>query len=72
MLLLLAALCARAQPENIDTSLDTARAQIDKARKVLNNPPKESADLLPLRAAVLGAGTQADTAAALLLSHIHI
>ena len=66
LLLLLAALCAQAQPDNIDTSLDTARTQIDKARKVLDNPPKDAADLLPLRAGVLDAGTQADTAAALL------
>ena len=66
LLLLLAALCAQAQPDNIDTSLDTARTQIDKARKVLDNPPKDAADLLPLRAGVLAAGTQADTAAALL------
>ena len=61
---MLAALCAQAQPDSLDASLDTARLQIDKARKVLNNPPKESADLLSLRAAVLGAGTQAETAAA--------
>ena len=66
LLLLLAALCAQAQPDNIDASLDAARAQIDKARKVLDSPPKEAADLLPLRAGVLAAGTQADAAAALL------
>ncbi len=66
LLLLLAALYAQAQPDSIDATLDTARAQIDKARKVLDNPPKDAADLLPLRAAVLAAGTQADAAAALL------
>ena len=66
LLLLLAALCAQAQPDNIDASLDTLRAQIDKARKILDNPPKEATDLLSLRAGVLAAGTQADAAAALL------
>ena len=66
MLLFLAALCAQAQPENIDASLDMARAQIDKARKVLDSPSREVADLLPLRTDVLAAGTQADAATALL------
>ena len=66
LLLVLAALSAQAQPDNIDTSLDAARAQIDQARKVLDRPPKEAADLLPLRAGVLAAGTQADAAAVLL------
>ncbi len=66
LLLLLSALCAQAQPDNIDASLDAVRAQIDQARKVLDSPPKEAADLLPLRAGVLAAGTQADAAAALL------
>ena len=66
LLLVLAALGVQAQPENIDASLDTARAQIDKARKILDSPPKEATDLLPLRADVLDAGTQADAAAALL------
>jgi small-conductance mechanosensitive channel len=65
-MLVLAALSAQAQPDNIDPSLDAARAQIDQARKVLDSPPKEAADLLPLRAGVLAAGTQADAAAALL------
>lgn len=66
LLLVLTALGAQAQPDNTDASLDTARAQIDRARKVLDNPPKEAADLLPLRAGVLAAGTQAEAAAALL------
>jgi potassium efflux system protein len=66
LLLLLAALCAQAQPDSIDASLDTARAQIDKARKILDKPPKEAADLVPLRTGVLAAGTQANAAAALL------
>ena len=62
--MLLAALSAQAQPENIDGTLDTARQQIDKARKIIDKPPKDPADLLPLRAQVLGAGTQANAAAA--------
>ncbi|CAN5289835.1 DUF3772 domain-containing protein [soil metagenome] len=63
---MLAALCAQAQPEDLNASLDTARLLIDKARKVLDDPPKDAADLRPLRAQVLSAGTQAEAAAALL------
>ena len=66
LLLLLAALGALAQPENIDGALDAARAQIDTARKIIDKPPKDPAELLPLRAKVLAAGTQADAAAATL------
>ncbi|MBG6076255.1 DUF3772 domain-containing protein [Polaromonas sp. CG_9.11] len=66
LLLVLAAPSAQAQPDNLDASLDAARAQIDRARKILDSPPKDAADLLPLRAGVLAAGTQADAAAALL------
>ncbi|MBH2019037.1 MAG: mechanosensitive ion channel family protein [Burkholderiales bacterium] len=66
LLLMLAALCAQAQPGDFDASLDTARLLIDKARKVLDDPPNDAADLLPLRTEVLGAGAQAEAAAALL------
>ena len=66
LLLLLAALGALAQLDNIDGSLDAARLQIDKAQKIIDKPPKDPADLLPLRAQVLAAGAQADAAAALL------
>ena len=66
LLLALAALNAWAQPDNIDGSLDTARQQIDQARKFIDKPPKDPAGLLPLRAQVLGAGAQADAAAAVL------
>ena len=62
-LLLLAALGAQAQPENIDAALDAARQQIDAARKVIDKPPKDPADLLPLRARVLAAAAQVDAAA---------
>ena len=66
LLFLLAALGAQAQPESVDGSLDAARQQIDKAQKIIDKPPKDPADLLPLRAQVLAAGAQADAAAALL------
>ncbi|ABM37523.1 DUF3772 domain-containing protein [Polaromonas naphthalenivorans] len=66
VLLMLAALCAQAQPGDVDISLDTARLKIEKARKTLDDPPKDAADLVPLRAQVLDAGTQAEAAAALL------
>ena len=66
LLFLLAAPGAQAQPESIDGSLDAARQQIDKAQKIIDKPPKDPADLLPLRAQVLAAGAQADAAAALL------
>ena len=62
-LLLLAALGAQAQPENIDAALDAARQQIDVARKVIDKPPKDPADLLPLRVRVLAAAAQVDAAA---------
>ncbi|MEO5661393.1 MAG: DUF3772 domain-containing protein [Polaromonas sp.] len=62
-LLVLAAVCAQAQPENIDPTLDAARSQIDSAQKILDSPPKEGADLPALRALVLGAGAAADAAA---------
>ena len=62
-LLLLAALGAQAQPENIDAALDAARLQIDAARKVIDKPPKDPADLLPLRARVLAAAAQVNAAA---------
>ena len=65
-LFLTATLNAHAQPESTTAPLDQARAQIDKARKILNAPPSEATDLLPLRAGVLAAGAQADAAAALL------
>ena len=65
-LLLLLALCAQAQPESTNTSLDSARAQIDKARKILDSTSSEAADLVLLRAQVLGTGAQADAQAALL------
>ncbi|MDB5884262.1 MAG: MscS Mechanosensitive ion channel [Polaromonas sp.] len=60
------ALCAHAQPDSINTSLDSARAQIDQARKILDSPNAEEADLVSLRAQVLSAGAQADAEAALL------
>ena len=66
LLFLLAAPGAQAQPESVDGSLDAARQQIDKAQKIIDKPPKDPADLLPLRAQVLAAGAQADAAAALL------
>ena len=63
LLLLLAAVCAQAQSEDIDPTLDAARSQIDSAQKILVNPPKEVADLPALRALVLSAGTRAEAAA---------
>lgn len=63
LLLLLAAVCAQAQPEDLDPTLDAARSQIDSAQKILDSPPKEGADLPALRALVLGAGAQAEAAA---------
>lgn len=65
-LFLLVTAGAQAQPESIDPSLDAARAQIDSAQKVLNNPPKDVSDLPALRVLVLNAGAQADAAAAVL------
>ena len=65
-LLLLVTVGAQAQPETIDPSLDAARAQIDSAQKVLDNPPKDVSSLPALRVLVLNAGAQADVAAAAL------
>ncbi|MDB5743276.1 MAG: MscS Mechanosensitive ion channel [Polaromonas sp.] len=62
LLLLLAAASAWAQPEDIDLTLDTARAQIDKANKTLEAPAKDGVDLPALRAQVLGAGAAAEAA----------
>ena len=62
LLLGLAVVCAQAQPDAIAPTLDAARAQIDQAQKVLDNPPKEDVDLPALRALVLSAGAQADAA----------
>ncbi len=66
LLLMLAAVCAQAQPEDIDPTLDTARSQIDSAKKVLDSPSQEDADLPALRAVVLGAAAQAEAAVAAL------
>jgi potassium-dependent mechanosensitive channel len=63
LLLMLAALCAQAQPESIDPALDAARMQIDKAQKKLDGPSMAGADLLALRAQVLSAGARAEVAA---------
>ena len=63
LLLMLAALCAQAQPDDIDPTLDIARSQIDSAQKMLDSPPKENADLLAMRALVLSAGAQAEAMA---------
>ncbi|MEC5212267.1 potassium efflux system protein [Polaromonas sp. CG_9.5] len=65
-LFLLVMVGAQAQPESIDPSLDAARAQIDSAQKVLDNPPKDVSSLPALRVLVLNAGAQADVAAAAL------
>jgi len=64
-LLMLAALCAQAQPENPDPTLDAARVQIDKAQKILDNPEalEAGADLPGLRAQVLAASATAESAA---------
>jgi len=66
LLLMLAVVCAQAQPEDISPTLDAARLQIDSAQKILDKPPKEDAGLLVLRAQVLGAGAEAEAAAAVL------
>jgi potassium efflux system protein len=63
LLLLLAAVCVQAQPEDIDPTLDAARSQIDSAQKILDSPPKEGSDLPALRTLVLSAGAQAEAAA---------
>ena len=62
---MLAALCAQAQPENPDPTLDAARVQIDKAQKILDNPEAldAGADLPGLRAQVLAASATAESAA---------
>ena len=65
-LFLLVAVGAQAQSDTADPSLDAARAQIDSAQKVLDNPPKDVSGLPDLRVLVLNAGTQADAAAAAL------
>lgn len=65
-LFLLIAVVAQAQPDNTNPSLDAARAQIDSAQKVLDNPPKDVSSLPALRVLVLNAGAQADVAAAAL------
>ena len=62
LLLVLVTVCAQAQPENIDLTLDTARSQIDSAQKIIDNPPKDGAELPALRAQVLGAGAEAEAA----------
>ena len=62
---MLAALCAQAQPENPDPTLDAARVQIDKAQKILDSPEalEAGADLPGLRAQVLAASATAESAA---------
>jgi potassium efflux system protein len=66
LLLMLAAVCAQAQPEDLDRKLDAARSQIDQAEKTLAGPVKEGTDLPALRALVLSAAAQAEAAVATL------
>ncbi|MDB5928383.1 MAG: MscS Mechanosensitive ion channel, partial [Polaromonas sp.] len=66
LLLTLAALCAQAQPEDIDRTLDVARSRIDQAEKTLQGPLKEGTDLTALRALVLSAAAEAEAAVAAL------
>lgn len=67
---LLLAGAARAQPDDFDSLLDTARQRITSAQKVLEAPPRETTDLVALRAQVLQAGSQSAEAVQALESQI--